>query len=578
MPGRPADSAARLTAGFAAVLLAASAAVAQVLPLPSRPADAPDGTSLVRLVAGLPLAQREERLAAEFLRGNVPSFLRRLQPVTLRHQGHVAILHVTPDYAAVGSDDDFFLTPLTPGTAARLAAATGCVLPTRRVVDAIHAAAAVRLQPVPLPPGPAMTTVVEFSRHNDIIRTQRLARVPGAPWGSLTAGHKKDVVQTPRLAATPGRVALYGWHRTNGTPIQPLYLGHTNTWVDYSHGVRLVQAALLLDGAPGTVASVLADPALAPLLSDDPLGEAPGPAPAIRRFGETRLELRPLPDVRVVLNLPGEGTLPAGRPVHLVLYALPNGNTVEWTEGRRRREGDDWHFDLQHIAAQMRWVRAADTNQEWVVAYLETAEKSWPAWRRRHADAPARIRGLVEALLSRFSNAPVRLTLTGHSGGGSFTFGYLDAVEAIPAAVERIAFLDSNYAYEPARHDGKLRRWLAESPRSQLVVLAYDDARARLNGRPVVSEAGGTWGRSQLLRTNLTSSLSFSRAGTGGLQQWRALGGRVQFWLKENPERAVLHTVQVERNGFIHALLAGTPFEERGYGYFGARAYEKWIE
>ena len=29
---------------------------------------------------------------------------------------------------------------------------------------------------------------------------------------------------------------------------------------------------------------------------------------------------------------------------------------------------------------------------------------------------------------------------------------------------------------------------------------------------------------------------------------------------------------------WLHALLAGTPLEERGYEYFGPRAYEKWIE
>jgi hypothetical protein len=574
MPGRPAEVTVRALAWFAAGLFAGGAATAQVLPLPARPADAPPGSTLVRLVADLPLAQREERLAAEFLRGNVPSFLRRLQPVTLRHHGHVAVLHVTPDYVAVGSEDDYFLAPLTPGTAARLAAATGCVLPTTRIVDAIHAGAPARLEPAPLPPGPAMTTVGEFARHNAIVRTQRVARLAAAPWGTLTAGHKKDVVQTPRLASAPGRVAIYGWHRTNGTAIQPLYLGHTNTWVDYSHGIRLVRASLLLDGQSNTVAAVLADPALASLLSDE--SGMPGPPPSAGRFGETRTEWRPLPDVRVVVNEPAGA--PSGRPVQLVLYALPNGNTVEWTEGRRRGPGDDWHVELQHIAAQMRWVRAADTNQFWVVAYLETAEKSWPAWRRRHADASTRIRGLVEGLAGRFSNGPVRLTLTGHSGGGSFTFGYLDAVESVPARVERMAFLDSNYAYDPGRHDAKLQRWLAEAGRSQLVVLAYDDARALLNGRSFVSEAGGTWGRSQLLRTNLAAAVTFARTDAGGMQRWRGLGGRVQLWLKENPERAVLHTVQVERNGFIHALFTGTPLEERGYDYFGARVYETWIE
>jgi hypothetical protein len=33
----------------------------------------------------------------------------------------------------------------------------------------------------------------------------------------------------------------------------------------------------------------------------------------------------------------------------------------------------------------------------------------------------------------------------------------------------------------------------------------------------------------------------------------------------------------VERNGFIHALLAGTTAENQGYTYLGARAYEQDI-
>ena len=57
-----------------------------------------------------------------------------------------------------------------------------------------------------------------------------------------------------------------------------------------------------------------------------------------------------------------------------------------------------------------------------------------------------------------------------------------------------------------------------------------------------------------------------------------ALDGRVQFILKENPERKIYHTVQVERNGFVHSMVSGTPNEGKGYEYFGPRAYSKWIQ
>jgi len=570
---------------------------AQSLPLPPRSPDAAEGTALISAIKTLPLTEREARLAAEFLSGNLPSFLRSLTPVTLKDGTNVAVLHVTPNYVAVGSDQDYFLTPLTPATAQRLADATGCVLPTRKMVNAIHAAAPLKLEPMPIPPSVAMTSVAVFAQHNSQLRTQRVSSTGMHPLGTLVAGQKKDMVITPRLTNAPGKVAIYGWHKPDGLPIQPLYLGHTNTWVDYSHGVRLVQSALLLNGQSNTVAAVLANPQLAPLLSDEgPIPDARYPIatlgspraasnaptsnvalPTTNRFGETLTPLRPLSDVRVIINTPRKAPT-SNKPTTLVLYALPNGNTIEQTAGRQTGPRDDWHFNIQHIAAQTRWLRQAATHTEWVVAYLEAAGLSWPTWRRQHTNASTLIVQMVKEIAGKLP-PDTRLVLTGHSGGGSFTFGYLNGVEAIPQAVERMAFLDSNYAYEPAQgHTEKLVRWLKAPPAPVLAVLAYDDARALLDGKSFVSASGGTWGRSHLMLTNLASSFSFQRRDDAGLQEWSAQAGRVRFLLKENPERKVLHTVQVERNGFIHAMVIGTPLEGRGYEYLGARAYDSWIE
>ena len=61
------------------------------------------------------------------------------------------------------------------------------------------------------------------------------------------------------------------------------------------------------------------------------------------------------------------------------------------------------------------------------------------------------------------------------------------------------------------------------------------------------------------------------------LTDYSALHGRLEFFLKENPDKKILHTVQVEKNGFIHAMLAGTPVENTGYVYFGAPVYTQWI-
>jgi hypothetical protein len=173
----------------------------------------------------------------------------------------------------------------------------------------------------------------------------------------------------------------------------------------------------------------------------------------------------------------------------------------------------------------------------------------------------------------------VETVLSGHSGGGSFIFGYLNAVDQIPNDVVRIAFLDSNYAYDPAAgHKDKLVKWLAAPDHDCLCVLAYNDAVALLDGKAFVSAAGGTWGKSHAMQHDLGEEFKFTTQTNADFQRFTALDGRIQFILKENPERKIFHTVQVERNGFIHCMVSGTPDEGKGYEYFGPRAYSNWIQ
>ncbi len=302
--------------------------------------------------------------------------------------------------------------------------------------------------------------------------------------------------------------------------------------------------------------------------------DAESPPAGLQYPGEQWETLVPEPGVRVVLQAPDKPD--QAKPVRLVLYALPAGNTIEQTAGRRLRQGDDWHFDIQHIAAQARWLRANRSDANLVVAYLECAEKSWVLWRRNHPDGSQRLVALVDGLRRRFDRP--KLVLTGHSAGGSLLFGYLDGLDRIPDDVERIAFLDSNYAYDAAKgHAAKLAQWLGASAAHHLVVLAYQDHVALLDSKTFVSEAGGTWGRSQAMLADLGATLPFTRTDTAGLQHHVAHDGRVEFLLKENPERKILHTVQVERNGFIHALLSGTAQAGQGYTYLGPRAYAEFI-
>jgi hypothetical protein len=240
--------------------------------IPSRPPETLTGSQFVRQTAAMSEVEREAVIGAELLAGDVPRFLRRLKPVTLEGQtadGRIArvTICVTPDYLALGSDEDFLHLPMGRQTAFLVAESFGFLLPTPKMVDAIYEQAEVRLQPQPLPPGPQMRSTAYYWRHDSQIRAQRLAL--GAALGVLVAGDKKDLVITNRLLLNPGRVAIYGWHRGDGDPIQPLSTVHGARYADYSHGVRLVSAVAYVDGRARAISEVLKDPQLAPVVSDE---------------------------------------------------------------------------------------------------------------------------------------------------------------------------------------------------------------------------------------------------------------------------------------------------------------------
>ncbi|MCW3090180.1 MAG: hypothetical protein JWP81_1249 [Ferruginibacter sp.] len=263
---------------------------------------------------------------------------------------------------------------------------------------------------------------------------------------------------------------------------------------------------------------------------------------------------------------------------YLVFYALPNGNSIEWTKGKKLLPGDDWHFDIQHIAAQTRFVRNLDKKNNYIIAYLAAEQKSWSAWKRTTPRSIYLIKDIMDSITNRFQNYNPSIILNGHSGGGSFIFGLLDASPEIPSNVERIAFLDSAYGYEDSLHTNKLTTWLQNSKSHKLIVLAYNDSLVIFNGKPLVSPTGGTWYRSRLMQRNLAKHFHFTTISDTAFIAHEALGGRIKIILKQNPNGLILHTEQVAKNGFILSLLSATRFERSKYfTYFGERIYQKYI-
>lgn len=227
------------------------------------------GTAFYQQAAGYGWQQRDSLAVAWILAGHFPDFLQRFTKVhayltdsSTGKRIH-AWYYVSPDYLSVGTNTDWARIPLTPMAVARVAAAWNCQLPTRKMVNDIYAQARVKLEPIPLYAYRDSTPTLWH--HHLMIEGQRQGRK------GLIAGIKKDVVLSNAVHAQgrSNRVAIYGWHRLNGQPIQPLYAGHVNWYVDYSHGIRLVQNTMYVNGQPMSLEEVLQHPVYYRLVWDE---------------------------------------------------------------------------------------------------------------------------------------------------------------------------------------------------------------------------------------------------------------------------------------------------------------------
>lgn len=247
------------------------------------------GSQFAALVAHMDARQREHAIQEALLAGNLPGFLKNLVPVKLdwqpaRGKAISATVFVMPEYLAIGSENDFLRIPMNLYTAATVASHLGYILPTKKIVDAIYRQAAVHLSPEPMAAGPEMRSTEYYRIHNEKIEAQ--VKLLGVTRGELVSGHKKDVVLTNLLDSNPGRIAIFGWHRLTGVPIQPLSTVHGACYADYSHGIRLVSETVLIDGERRSVYDVLQDPVESHVLNDE------GPMPHVREqmsgtYGDT---------------------------------------------------------------------------------------------------------------------------------------------------------------------------------------------------------------------------------------------------------------------------------------------------
>jgi hypothetical protein len=224
--------------------------------------DAITGNEFYHQAFAMKWAARDSLVIKEILAGNIPSFLKKFAAVNVSiidsstGKKIKATYYVSPDYLSIGNNKDWARINITPYAAQKIADSFHCFLPTPKMVDDIYRAAKVKLEPVPMYSFRDSTPTMW--QHHLIIEGQRKGRK------GLIAGIQKDVVISGKILRDPraDRVAIYGWHKLDGKPIQPLYTGHIYWWVDYSQGIRLVYRKIKVEGKWMDYIDVLKDPRL----------------------------------------------------------------------------------------------------------------------------------------------------------------------------------------------------------------------------------------------------------------------------------------------------------------------------
>lgn len=226
------------------------------------------GSELVAALPEAPGRARETAIVEAVRAGHV---VVDWSPIEVRDDRHVLRFWVSSDVLRVGEPCDSVRVAVACRTHRLIAEKLGCLLPTPRISDLVWLHADVRLGVYTQRPGPAMARKTAFLRHHEQLEAELAGRT-----GLVTAG--KDWVLCRRLATVPDRAANYGWHLMRGgrpgvTPgvhvVQPLGLAHDLDHVDYSQFCRFVRRRCELDGGEVDLGDVLADPALASLVSHE---------------------------------------------------------------------------------------------------------------------------------------------------------------------------------------------------------------------------------------------------------------------------------------------------------------------
>jgi hypothetical protein len=168
-------------------------------------------------------------------------------PIQFEYEDHAVEAYVASDYLLENLNTGELSSIVEPGYRYKvwsqvevdsyLSNHTDFLQPNSFIVDKVFANATCKLDPKPM--NPAGKNSIEH--HSDTLIYLYYHRCDNK---RLIVGGKKDLVVSPKQ----GRTALYGWHRPDGSIIQPFSLAHYDGYKDYSHGFRPLLNHFMING------------------------------------------------------------------------------------------------------------------------------------------------------------------------------------------------------------------------------------------------------------------------------------------------------------------------------------------
>jgi len=199
--------------------------------------------------------------------------------IETRDESNTLEYFVSNDYLSLADSNEWMHCPMSPLTAREYMVMNDYLLPTPKMVRQIYFAS--KIKPRAISWGELYKNQEKkynrdstkcFLDHSNKIQEQ-LSNL-SYNQGDLVAGHKKDVVLTNILTNKKyaNNVAIFGWFNADGTIIQNLNaIDHIVSYVDYSHGLRMIKNKCILNGKENLLTTIFNDEKYCNLVHDEKL-------------------------------------------------------------------------------------------------------------------------------------------------------------------------------------------------------------------------------------------------------------------------------------------------------------------